>query len=84
MKNYVIETDELRKLVSTPQINYTADTEKISIGINNNINKKIWDMVYTLAEDRMKQGETIAIDATFYLNLLSQKFVNCAANIITD
>lgn len=65
LKNYVIETDELRKLVSTPQINYTADTEKISIGINNNINKKIWDMVYTLAEDRMKQGETIAIDATF-------------------
>lgn len=65
LKDYVVATDELRKLVSTPQINYTPDTDAITIGLNNDINKKVWDMTYTLVEDRMKNGETIAVDATF-------------------
>ena len=58
LENYTLSTDNIRLMFSSPElsINYQEVIPQFN-------NKKVWDLLYTLLEERMKKGEFTIIDA---------------------
>ena len=58
LENYTLSTDNIRLMFSSPElsINYQEVIPQFN-------NKKVWDFLYTLLEERMKKGEFTIIDA---------------------
>lgn len=59
LENYTLSTDTLRLMYASPElgIDYKESIPQFN-------NKKVWDMLYYLLEERMKKGELTFIDAT--------------------
>ena len=58
LENYTLSTDTIRLMYASPELGIDY---KESISQFNN--KKVWDLLYTLLEERMKKGEFTIIDA---------------------
>lgn len=58
LENYTLSTDTIRLMFSSPELGIDY---KESISQFNN--KKVWELLYTLLEERMKKGEFTIIDA---------------------
>lgn len=58
LENYTLSTDNIRLMFSSPElsINYQEVIPQFN-------NKKVWDFLYTLLEERMKKGEFTIVDA---------------------
>ena len=58
LENYTLSTDTIRLMFSSPElgIDYKESIPQFN-------NKKVWDLLYTLLEERMKKGEFTIIDA---------------------
>ena len=58
LENYTLSTDTIRLMYASPElgIDYKESIPQFN-------NKKIWDLLYTLLEERMKKGEFTIIDA---------------------
>ena len=58
LENYTLSTDNIRLMFSSPElsINYQEVIPQFN-------NKKVWDLLYTLLEERMKKGEFTIVDA---------------------
>ena len=59
LENYTLSTDAIRLMYASPElgIDYKENIPQF-------YNKKVWDMLYYLLEERMKKGELTFIDAT--------------------
>ena len=59
LENYTLSTDAIRIMYASPElgIDYKENIPQF-------YNKKVWDMLYYLLEERMKKGELTFIDAT--------------------
>lgn len=59
LENYTLSTDTIRLMYASPElgIDYKESIPQFN-------NKKVWDMLYYLLEERMKKGELTFIDAT--------------------
>ena len=58
LENYTLSTDTIRLMYASPELGIDY---KESISQFNN--KKVWELLYTLLEERMKKGEFTIIDA---------------------
>ena len=58
LENYTLSADQIRLMYSSPEmnINYTEDIPQFN-------NKKVWNLLYEILEERMKRGEFTIIDA---------------------
>lgn len=58
LENYTLSTDTIRLMYASPElgIDYKESIPQFN-------NKKVWDMLYYLLEERMKKGEFTIIDA---------------------
>lgn len=58
LENYTLSTDTIRLMFSSPElgIDYKESIPQFN-------NKKVWELLYTLLEERMKKGEFTIIDA---------------------
>lgn len=65
LEDITIEPDYIRKLTGATNFNWDADTDKVTYGISMVNDNRVWDLLYTVVEKRMKDGQTLAIDATF-------------------
>lgn len=55
---YTLSTDNIRLMFSSPEM-----TSVYTTGIPQFNNKKVWDLLYFLLEERMKKGEFTIVDA---------------------
>lgn len=55
---YTLSTDNIRLMFSSPEM-----TSVYTTGIPQFNNKKVWDLLYFLLEERMKKGEFTVVDA---------------------
>ncbi len=55
---YTLSADQIRLMYSSPEMNTSYSSEIPQFN-----NKKVWDLLYTLLEERMKKGEFTIIDA---------------------
>lgn len=58
LENYTLSTDTIRLMFSSPElgIDYKESIPQFN-------NKKVWELLYTLFEERMKKGEFTIVDA---------------------
>lgn len=58
LENYTLSTDTIRLMYASPElgIDYKESIPQFN-------NKKVWELLYTLLEERMKKGEFTIIDA---------------------
>lgn len=56
---YTISPDQIRLLFTSPLMDSSG-----KMGISQKMNKRVWDFVYQLLEERMDRGEFVVIDAT--------------------
>lgn len=58
MERFTLSADQIRLMYSSPEmtINYKEEIPQFN-------NKKVWDLLFTLLENRMKRGEFTIIDA---------------------
>lgn len=59
LQDWTISADEIRLLFQSPVTKIDGGKE-----ISQKNDNKVWDLIYTLMEERMKRGEFIIIDAT--------------------
>lgn len=67
---YIISSDAIRQLVTGYEYQYVP--EESPLGTNGEVQRKlsskndhqVWDLLYNIVEQRMKQGETVFIDST--------------------
>ena len=59
LKNYALSADEIRMLIQTPVLNVEGNFE-----ISQKNEKKVWETLFNILEERMKKGEFTVIDAT--------------------
>lgn len=59
LEQYTLSADELRTYVQAPVLN-----EDGKLGISQNNDKYVWDLLMKLLEERMKKGDFTVIDAT--------------------
>lgn len=58
LENYTLSSDTIRLMLNAPQMNTNYKEEIPQFN-----NKKVWEFLYTLLEERMKKGEFTIIDA---------------------
>ena len=63
LENYTLSSDQLRLMYNSPQMNLMYSEE-----IPQFQNKKVWQLLYYLLEERMKKGEFTIIDAVHAKN----------------
>lgn len=58
LENFTLSADQIRLMYSSPEmnINYQEDIPQFN-------NKKVWNLLYELLEERMKRGEFTIVDA---------------------
>lgn len=58
LENFTLSSDKIRLMFNSPQMNidYTEEIPQFN-------NKKVWELLYYLLEERMKKGEFTIIDA---------------------
>jgi len=59
LEQYTISPDQIRLMIQTPVMNETGG---FSISVKNE--KRVWNLLFEVLEDRMKRGEFTVIDAT--------------------
>lgn len=58
LENYTLSADKIRLMYSSPEMNINYGEEIPQFN-----NRKVWNMLYELLEERMKRGELTIIDA---------------------
>lgn len=63
LENFTLSSDQIRLMFNAPQmnINYSEEIPQFN-------NKKVWELLYTILEERMKKGEFTIIDAVHAYN----------------
>ena len=63
LERFTLSSDQIRLMFNAPQmnINYSEEIPQFN-------NKKVWDFLYTILEERMKKGEFTIIDAVHAYN----------------
>jgi predicted kinase len=56
---YTICSDDIRLLFRSPVLHSNG-----KLSIDNSINKRVWDLVFSVCEERMERGEFIVVDST--------------------
>lgn len=59
LEQYALSADEIRLLIQSPTLGVDG-----SLGINQANDKRVWQLLFTMLEDRMRRGELTVIDAT--------------------
>lgn len=59
LEQYAISPDQIRLMIQTPVMNADGG---MTISMNNE--KRVWDLLFNVLEDRMRRGEFTIIDAT--------------------
>lgn len=59
LEQYTLSADAIRTIVQSPVMN-----EDGRYGISQKNDRKVWEMLFNIMEERMKKGEFIVIDAT--------------------
>lgn len=79
LTQYTISPDSIRLLFNAPIMSSDG-----KMGIAQNINKKVWDFVFQVLEERMDRGEFIVIDATHKTSGDFQKYIKLANQYLYD
>lgn len=58
LERFTLSTDQIRLMFNAPQININYSEEIPQFN-----NKRVWELLYTILEERMKKGEFTIIDA---------------------
>lgn len=63
LERFTLSSDQIRLMFNTPQmnINYSEEIPQFN-------NKKVWELLYSILEERMKKGEFTIIDAVHAYN----------------
>lgn len=59
LENYTISPDSIRLLMETPRMDVDG-----SLYISQKNDKRVWEIVFEILEERMKRGEFVVVDAT--------------------
>ena len=59
LENYTISPDSIRLLMETPRMGVDG-----SLHISQKNDKRVWEIVFEILEERMKRGEFVVVDAT--------------------
>lgn len=73
LTNYTISADDLRLLFHSPKMN-----EDGGMSISSRADKQVWDTLYLLLENRMKNGDFTIIDATHKNQKSVSKYIDLA------
>lgn len=73
LTNYTISADDLRLLFHSPKMN-----EDGGMSISSRADKQVWDTLYLLLENRMKNGDFTIIDATHKNQKSVSKYIELA------
>ena len=73
LEPYTISSDNLRTMVQSPVMNIDGKLE-----ITQKNDKKVWDLLFKIMEERMKKGEFIVIDATHNNDKMIKQYRNYA------
>lgn len=73
LTNYTISADDLRLLFHSPKMN-----EDGGMSISSRADKQVWDTLYVLLENRMKNGDFTIIDATHKNQKSVSKYIELA------
>lgn len=73
LTNYTISADDLRLLFHSPKMN-----EDGGMSISSRADKQVWDTLYLLLENRMKNGDFTIIDATHKNQKAVSKYIELA------
>lgn len=63
LERFTLSSDQIRLMFNAPQINIDYSEEIPQFN-----NKKVWELLYTILEERMKKGEFTIIDAVHAYN----------------
>ena len=69
LRQYTLEPDDIRIKIQSPVLN--LDNKEI---ISQNNDKKVWELVFDILEERMKLGEFTVIDATHSSSKLINRY----------
>ena len=71
LENYTLSTDNIRLMFSSPElsINYQEVIPQFN-------NKKVWDLLYTLLEERMKKGDYLIQNFALFLEDFFHRYNN--------
>ena len=58
LERFTLSSDQIRLMFNAPQLNTNYSEEIPQFN-----NKKVWELLYTILEERMKKGEFTIIDA---------------------
>ncbi|MBT9670474.1 AAA family ATPase [Secundilactobacillus kimchicus] len=64
LEPYTLSTDDLRQLLSQPVTFINDDNDGVHQNINWKVDHRTWELLDQLLEERMKQGQTVFVDAT--------------------
>lgn len=79
MLPYTISPDAIRLMFNSPIMSSSG-----KFGINQGGNKRVWEFVYQILEERMDRGEFIVIDATHKTSGDFQKYIKLAEKYLYD
>lgn len=71
LEPYVLSADNIRTMVQTPVLNIEG-----KLGISQNNDRKVWDLLFKLLEERMQKGEFVVVDATHNNDKMMKKYRN--------
>lgn len=69
LEQYTLSADSIRTIIQSPVMNEEGKYE-----ISQKNDKKVWEMLFQLMEERMKRGEFIVIDATHNNDKLIKRY----------
>lgn len=69
LEQYTLSADSIRTIIQSPVMNEEGRYE-----ISQKNDKKVWEMLFQLMEERMKRGEFIVIDATHNNDKLIKRY----------
>lgn len=83
LEDYTISSDAIRLLFSAPVVSSRQNYSQRVIAQKND--KKVWDLLHQLVENRIKNGQTTIVDAThlkanainYYKNLCKNNKIRC-------
>ena len=76
---YTISPDQIRLMFNAPIMSSNG-----KIGINQGNNKRVWEFVFQIVEERMDRGEFIVVDATHKTSGDFQKYIQLAKKYLYE